>query len=88
VDPWLLRAASAALFQVYSSQEILEETRRNLLKSAGVTEQAMNREEAEKLAEQAAADRRRREQAKEEERLEREYRQRMRELELRMRRGA
>lgn len=34
----LLRAAAAALFQVYWSDEILEETRRNLVKSAGVPE--------------------------------------------------
>ena len=33
----LLRAAAAALFQVYWSDEILEETRRNLVKSAGVS---------------------------------------------------
>jgi predicted nucleic acid-binding protein len=39
----LLRATSAALFQVYWSQEILEETRRNLLKSAGVTEHQAKR---------------------------------------------
>jgi predicted nucleic acid-binding protein len=32
----LLRAAAAALFQVYWSDEILEETRRNLVKSAAV----------------------------------------------------
>ncbi len=34
----LLRAAAAALFQVYWSDEILEETRRNLVKSAAVPE--------------------------------------------------
>ncbi len=39
----LLRAASAALFQIYWSEEILEETRRNLVKSVGVTEQQANR---------------------------------------------
>ncbi len=34
----LLRAAEAGLFQVYWSGEILEETRRNLVASAGITE--------------------------------------------------
>jgi predicted nucleic acid-binding protein len=34
----LLRAAGAALFQIYWSEEILEETRRNLVKSAAVPE--------------------------------------------------
>jgi predicted nucleic acid-binding protein len=34
----LLRAAAAALFQIYWSDEILEETRRNLVKSAAVPE--------------------------------------------------
>jgi predicted nucleic acid-binding protein len=39
----LLRAASAALFQIYWSEEILEETRRNLLRSARLTEEQANR---------------------------------------------
>jgi predicted nucleic acid-binding protein len=39
----LLRAAAADLFQVYWSEEILEETRRNLLKSAGLSEEQAER---------------------------------------------
>jgi predicted nucleic acid-binding protein len=39
----LLRAAAAALFQVYWSDEILEETRRNLVKSAAVPEDSATR---------------------------------------------
>jgi predicted nucleic acid-binding protein len=39
----LLRAAAADLFQVYWSEEILEETRRNLLKSAGLREEQAER---------------------------------------------
>lgn len=40
----LLRAASAGFFQIYWSEEILEETRRNLVAKLGLTdEQAANR---------------------------------------------
>jgi predicted nucleic acid-binding protein len=40
----LLRAASAGFFQIYWSEQILEETRRNLVAKLGLTdEQAANR---------------------------------------------
>jgi hypothetical protein len=39
----LLRAAAADLFQVYWSQEILEETHRSLLKSAGLKHEQVGR---------------------------------------------
>lgn len=39
----LLRAAEAGLYQVYWSDEIMEETRRNLVASAGVSEEQAER---------------------------------------------